>query len=103
MKKAKRNAREIELRATRKLGQLLKATPKNKGAAAGGKKESPRGSYTEPRDNLPTYKEMGIDKKLAAAAQKPSEIDVDDRWLPNASRISSAPCSRDRRGRFGTQ
>jgi hypothetical protein len=42
----------------------------NKGAAAGGKKESPRGAFTEPRDERATLAEAGIDKKLSSRAQK---------------------------------
>lgn len=37
--------------------------------AAGGKKDGPRGAYTEPRDSAPTLADAGIDKKLSAHAQ----------------------------------
>jgi len=48
---------------------MMAQQPKNLGAAAGGKKESPRGSYTDPRDKQPTLAEAGIDKNLAEAAR----------------------------------
>lgn len=41
----------------------------NKGAAAGGHKDGPRGSFVEPRDTSPTLAEAGIDKKLSARAR----------------------------------
>lgn len=53
-----RNATEITLDAERKLGEILKATPRNQGAAAGGKKDGPRGDYVEPRDETPTLAEL---------------------------------------------
>ena len=73
------NAQEIRARATRRLGELIaaqKSLPPEqggglaRGAAAGGKKESPRGSYVVPRDSTPTLSEMGIDKNLADSARK---------------------------------
>jgi hypothetical protein len=73
------DAAEIRMRAERRLGELLaaqKALPReqgggmNKGASAGGKKESPRGAFTEPRDQTPTLAELGIDKKLSSRSQK---------------------------------
>lgn len=75
------DAAEIRIRAERRLGELLKAQKEtvgmNRGAAGGGKKESPRGSYVEPRDSAPTLAEAGIDKKLSARAQKIAEIPED--------------------------
>ena len=44
------------------------------GAAAGGTKESPRGSYVEPRDTTPTLAEICITKKQSANAQKLASI-----------------------------
>jgi hypothetical protein len=41
-----------------------------KGAAGGGKKDGPRGTYTEPRDSRPTLAEAGIDKKGDPMKQK---------------------------------
>lgn len=68
---------EIRLRAERRLGELLKDAPKAKGASAGGKKESSRGPYQEPRDKTPTLAESGISKKLSSRAQKLASIPVE--------------------------
>jgi hypothetical protein len=63
---AKRYAKEIELRAKRKLGQILRMMIKNKG----GYPEQSTGTKTEPVldfiVNLPTYKDIKLDKKLAS-------------------------------------
>ena len=58
------------MRAERELGEMLNKTPKAKGAIAGGKKESSRGTYVELRDNTPTLSSLNIDKKLSSRAQK---------------------------------
>lgn len=73
-------ARELRLDAERLLGQMLQQTPKNVGAAAGGEKQSSRGTYVEPRDRTPTLADLGIDKKTSARAQqiaglKPAEFE----------------------------
>jgi len=72
------DAAEIRLRAERRLGELLreqKATVGfNRGAAAGGRKESSRGPYVEPRDTSATLVDIGIDKKLSSRAQKLAAI-----------------------------
>jgi hypothetical protein len=70
---------EIRMRAERRLGQMLRDKPMNKGAAAGGKKESSRGTFTEPRDTTPTLAELGIDKKLSSSAKKIGAI-PDDKY-----------------------
>jgi hypothetical protein len=62
-------AHALRTHALAKLGELLKAMPKAKGAKAGGKKAGPRGSYVAPRDSTPTLAELGLDKKTAAVAQ----------------------------------
>ena len=68
------DAGEIRLRAERRLGELIKAQKEtvglNRGAAGGGKKDAPRGSFVEPRDVSPTLADAGIDKKLSSRAQK---------------------------------
>ncbi len=51
--------------ATRLLGGFLRAETKNVGAAAGGKKTGPRGTYREPRDATPTLADLGLTKKVA--------------------------------------
>lgn len=63
------DAAEIRLRAERRLGELLAAAPKNQGAATEG--IGKRGAKGEPRyDQPPTLRDLGIDKKLSARAQK---------------------------------
>jgi hypothetical protein len=52
--------RSYALRAEIKLGEMLRETERAKGAKAGGKKESPRGHYTEPRDSEPTLTSLGL-------------------------------------------
>src|SRR6266705_792552 len=67
-------ASQIRFRADRRLGELIVAQKEtvglNRGAAAGGKKDSPRGSYSEQRDERPTLAEAGIDRKLSSRAQR---------------------------------
>lgn len=63
------------MRAKRKLGQILKATPKNKGGGDTGRNQyGATGTKKEPvadsSDTLPTYKEIKLNKKLAAEAQR---------------------------------
>jgi hypothetical protein len=67
---ARHYAKEIELRAKRKLGQILKESPKNTGAKGVG----PIAVLKENRNQIPTYKEIKLDKKLAAKAQKLAEV-----------------------------
>lgn len=72
------DAAEIRIRAERRLGEMIKAQKDtvglNKGAAAGGVKDSPRGSYTDPRDKSPTLAAAGIDKHLADSARNLARI-----------------------------
>jgi hypothetical protein len=76
------DASEIRIRAERRLGEMLAEQKAgeglNKGAAAGGVKESPRGNYTEPRDTTPTLASVGISKKLSSRAQSLAAIPVED-------------------------
>ena len=55
--------------AERKMGEILKETERNKGAAGGGVKEKPRGIFSELRDTTPTLAELGISKKESSTAQ----------------------------------
>jgi hypothetical protein len=67
-------AHSIKLEALRKLGEMLKETPKNEGAKglAGG---GTRGSKKEPRvDEAPTLAELGLDKKTSSIAQKLADL-----------------------------
>lgn len=67
-------ARAAKLMAERRLGEMLKAAPKNTGAAGGGKKDAPRGSIVEPRDTTPTLADLGINKKVSARAQRLAQL-----------------------------
>jgi len=55
------DAAEIRLRAERRLGQILKETPMNKGEAG----RFTGGSLAVPPVAAPTLSDMGIDKKLS--------------------------------------
>ena len=72
------DAAEIRMRAERRLGEMITTQKEtvglNKGAAGGGKKESPRGPYVEPRDTLPKLADVGIDKRLSSRAQKMAAV-----------------------------
>jgi N6-adenosine-specific RNA methylase IME4 len=67
------DAVEIQMRATRRLGELIEAQKEtvglNRGAAGGGKKTGPRGLLINPRDSRPTLASQGIDKNLAQQAR----------------------------------
>ena len=43
----------------RRVCEMMAEQPKAQGASAGGKKDGPRGSYTDPRDDKPTLSEAG--------------------------------------------
>ena len=64
--------------AVRRLGQLIKTQKATvglaRGASAGGTKDGPRGSFTDPRDDRPTLAEAGIDKHLADRARKRGSV-----------------------------
>lgn len=70
-KKTEQHCYSYAMRAEIKMGEMLAATEdeRAKGAAAGGKKTSPRGSYTERRDDTPTLADLGVTKKESAQAQ----------------------------------
>lgn len=55
-------AHEIKVYALRKLGEMLKATPKNTGAMGIGTSAVPIENRT------PTYADIGLDKKVASLA-----------------------------------
>lgn len=57
-------ATSVKVEATRKLGEILKATPKATGRFDGGNKKVP------PSNNAPTLEELGLTKKESAVAQK---------------------------------
>lgn len=72
------DAAEIRMRAERRLGEMIvnqkETVGLNRGAADGGKRESPRGAFTEPRNTLPKLADVGIDKKLSSTAQKMAAV-----------------------------
>ncbi|HEY8746840.1 MAG TPA: hypothetical protein VIM11_02620 [Tepidisphaeraceae bacterium] len=63
------HAAAFKLRAERKMGQMLKASPKNAGAK-GRLGAGTRGSKKEPQvDPPPTLSDLGISKKTSSRAQ----------------------------------
>lgn len=62
-------AKQLKLRAERRLGEILQAMPKAAGVKMAGR-DSFGGTKTEPPKNAPTLAEIGIDKKTSARAQK---------------------------------
>lgn len=64
-------AHAIKIEALRKVGGLLKETPRNEGALR-------RGADQEPRDSTPTLAELGIDKKTSSIAQKLAALPAAD-------------------------
>lgn len=71
-------ARSYALEAERRMGEMLKQTERAKGAQAGGKKESSRGHYTEPRESAPTLAELGLSKKESSEAQMLADLPAED-------------------------
>ena len=80
--KAEADAVALRARATRRLGQLMRAQKDsvgfNRGAAGGGKKNGPRGSVVNPRDLRPTLTSQGIGKRLADQARVLSTLSEQD-------------------------
>ena len=66
-------AHAIKLEALRKLGEMLKAAPKAKGASGPGRGKA--GSKSGPAFNdAPTLAELGLDKKTSSIAQKLADL-----------------------------
>lgn len=66
-------AHSIKLEALRKLGEMLKAAPKAKGASGPGRGKA--GSKSGPAFNdAPTLAELGLDKKTSSIAQKLADL-----------------------------
>ena len=63
---ASNQAAEFRLRAELRLGEILKATPKNPGTRMKGRRKGIGSSIVEPPTNSPTLASAGIDRKLAA-------------------------------------
>ena len=66
------------LEAERRMGELLAQTPRAVGAIAGGKKDSPRGHYTLPRDKEPTLAALGITKRESSQSKLLASLPRDD-------------------------
>lgn len=72
---AVRYATDIKIHALRKLGEMLKATERNKGA----KGSTITSSGREPvKDDAPTLAELGIDKKVSMMAQRIASFTDDE-------------------------
>ena len=84
------HCRSYAFEAERKIGQMLKMSPKAKGARAGGKKDSSRGHYTQPRDSEPTLADVGLSKRDSADAQVLAEVDADVFERLKAGKITRA-------------
>jgi hypothetical protein len=72
------HATEIRLRAERRAGELLIEMEKNKGAAAGGKKDSPRGRIVQPRDSAPKLSDLNINKSQSSRWQQLATVPDDE-------------------------
>ena len=70
-------AAEIRLRAERRLGELLRETPKATGTAGQGRPKK-GGSKTEPPKPVPTLSDSGISKKLSSRAQELASVPVEE-------------------------
>jgi len=72
---AEKLAASVKVEALRKLGEMLKAAPKNTGVVDRSKKGMTRGDKGVPRVDEPeTLAELGIDKRTSAVAQKLAEL-----------------------------
>jgi len=71
------NATELRMRAERRAGVLLAEMEKNKGAAAGGTKDGPRGRMTKPRDTAPKLSDLRITKTQSSRWQRFAALDVE--------------------------
>ena len=65
------DAAEIRVRAERRLGILIAQQKNTVGLNKG---QLRRGTRTEPRENVPTLADAGIDKKLSSRSQKVAEV-----------------------------
>ena len=71
------DAAEIRLRAERRLGEILRDTPKNPGSRTIGGGEGAGGAIAEP-PATPTLSDLGIDKKLSSRAQKLAAVPAEE-------------------------
>ena len=67
-------ARSIKVYATRKLGQILKQTPKRKGQLSRGTRRVQRGNQVLSDDATPSLAELGISRNVSSRAQKLADL-----------------------------
>jgi DNA modification methylase len=77
--RAQNAAASVKIRAERRMGQLLKETPKNEGAKGqlAGRDSSGGPIMGPPEENTPTLAEQGITKNLSSRCQKIADIPDD--------------------------
>lgn len=63
-------ATSVKVEATRKLGEILMATPKAKGTEGLGRPKLGGNKMEPPKQDVPTLAELGLSKKESAVAQK---------------------------------
>ena len=67
------------MRAEIRAGELLAEMEKNKGAAGGGSKDTPRGRITQPRDTTPKLADIGVSKSQSSRWQQLEALPKEDR------------------------
>jgi N6-adenosine-specific RNA methylase IME4 len=90
-------AHALKIHALARLGELLRDLPKAAGARAGGKKDSPRGTYVAPRDSAPTLADLGINKKTSAIAQELAALPPSTREAIAQQEVGLTKALRDRK------
>jgi hypothetical protein len=92
------NAMEIQVRAERRLGELIKAQKETVGLATGGEhggRTKIDGSRAAPSNARPTLADAGIDKKLSSRAQKLASLPGEDFEVRMATWRASAEQSAE--------
>jgi len=72
-------AHSIKIDALTRLGEMLKAGPKNPGTRTVGGGKGAGGSIVEPPADVPTLADLGIDKKVSMVAQQLASLPDDMR------------------------
>lgn len=88
-------AHSIKIEALRCLGEIVRESPKNKGAAAGGTKAGSRDAYVVSRDSTPTLADLGIPPKVSALAQKLIDLPETQYEQVRAGTVSVAAALRE--------
>lgn len=76
-------ANEVKIEALRQLGEFLRDIPKNRG-------ELLRGSKSEPRENVLTLADQGIDKKTSMTAQRLASLSAEKYEEVKSGKVSLA-------------